>query len=128
MTLKRELTLRRRNEHRHQGDSLIAHPSPAEGRSVSRSRPYCLTPFVSFQKSRRAQSSAGLLLGYAAMMTERQLTAIERARHERARFVVIVDRHERRRSHTAAELLVMCQGHWADRERERLVWTWDGSQ
>jgi hypothetical protein len=66
-------------------------------------------------------------LRLAAMMTERQLTAIARARLTSAQIVEIIARPMRRRSHTAAELHELRQGDWAERERERLVCTWGQS-
>jgi hypothetical protein len=47
--------------------------------------------------------------------------------HEPARVVEIDERPLRRRSHTAQELRELIQGNWADRERERLMRTWNRS-
>jgi hypothetical protein len=60
-------------------------------------------------------------------MTERQVAAIERARHAPVAIVEIRRERQRRRSFTARELVEFVQGNWADRERERLVRTWGGA-
>jgi hypothetical protein len=57
-------------------------------------------------------------------MTERQLAAIERARHTPAIIVTITRERKRSLSFTARELIELVQGNWADRERGRLVSTW----
>jgi hypothetical protein len=50
----------------------------------------------------------------AEAMTEKQLAAIERARHEPAVTVEIRRERKRSRSFTAQELIEFVQGNWAD--------------
>jgi len=57
-------------------------------------------------------------------MTDKQLAAIERARHAPAEIVEITPQRKRRRSLTMQERIELIQGHWADKERERLIRTW----
>jgi hypothetical protein len=60
-------------------------------------------------------------------VTERQLAAIERARHAPVEIVEIRRERKRNLSFTARELVEFVQGNWADRERERLIHTWSGA-
>jgi hypothetical protein len=58
------------------------------------------------------------------VMTERQLAAIERARHTPAVIVTIKRDRKRNLSFSRQELIELQQGGWAYAERDRLIKTW----
>jgi hypothetical protein len=57
-------------------------------------------------------------------VTERQLAAIERARHGPVEIVEIKRERKRNLSFSRQELIELQQGGWAYAERERLIRTW----